>query len=99
MLHQAALSHNQAIATKLVSDMTIWIRIHPDNDLPDEWKIEGLVDKFADYKHIIVSSGPVVPIPAINQISNQRDSPYANNSSNNPGRKKFVMRPIQWVGG
>ena len=91
MLHQAALSYNQAIATKLDNDMLIWKNINPDELLPDEWRIEGLVDKFADYKHIIVLAGPVVPIPAINQISNQRDSPYTNNS----GRKKFVMRPIQ----
>ena len=90
-LHQAALSYNQAIATKLDNDLSIWKSTHLNEDLPDKWRIEGLVDKFADYKHIIVSAGPVGPIPAINQISNKRNSPY----TNNPGRKQFEMRPIQ----
>ena len=91
MLHQAALLYNQAIATKLDNHMSIWIGIILDEDLPDEWKTKGLIDKFADYKHIIMSAGPIVPIPAINQISNKRDSQYTNNS----GRKQFEMRSIQ----
>ena len=35
-------------------------------NLPEEWCIEGIVDKFTDYKHIIMSAGPVGATPAIN---------------------------------
>ena len=83
MLHQVALSYNQAIATKLDNNLLIWKSIHMNEELPEEWRIEGLVDKFANYKHIIVSAGPVGTTPAIDQISNKRDSPY------NMGRKNF----------
>ena len=93
MLHQAALLYNQAIPTKLDNDLLIWKSTHLNEAQPDEWRIEGLVDKFADYKHIIVSAGPVETTPAINQISNKRNSPYS--TGNDTGRKKFEMRPIQ----
>ena len=59
MLQQAALLYNQAIITKLDNNLSIWKSTHLNEALPEEWRIEGLVDTFADYKHIIVSSGPV----------------------------------------
>ena len=56
MLYQVALSYNQAILTKLDNDLSIWKSTHLDERLPDEWQIEGIVDTFADYKHLIASS-------------------------------------------
>ena len=57
MLHQAALSYNQAIARKLDNDLSIWKSTHMNEALPGEWHIEELVGKIADYKRIVLSSG------------------------------------------
>ena len=54
MLHQAALLYNQAVVIKLDNDLSIWKSIHMKEVLSEEWRIEGLVGKFADYKHISV---------------------------------------------
>ena len=54
ILHQAALLYNQAIATKLDNDLSIYNSTHMSEQLSEEWRIEGRVNKFADYKHIIV---------------------------------------------
>ena len=59
MLHQPTLLYNQEITTKLDNDLSIWESTHMNEALPEEWRIEGLVGRFADYKHIIVSLGPV----------------------------------------
>ena len=90
MLHQAALLYNQAIETKLDNDLLIWKNTHMNDMLPEEWRIEGLVDKFVDYKRIIMSAGPIGTTPAINQLNNKNDR-----SSYNKGRKKFEILPIQ----
>ena len=73
ILHQAALLYNQAIATKLDNNLSIWKSTHLNEALPGEWRIEGLVDKFADYKHIIMLSGPVGKTPSINLLNNKND--------------------------
>ena len=66
ILHQATLLYNQVIATKLDNDLSIYKSTHMTENLPEEWCIEGIVDKFTDYKHIIMSAGPVGATPAIN---------------------------------
>ena len=40
MLYQETLSYNQAIATKLDNDLSIWKSTHADETLPEEWRIE-----------------------------------------------------------
>ena len=89
MLHQAVLSYNQEITTRLNNDLSVLKSTHMNEELSEEWHMEGLVDKIADYKHIVVSAGPVGTTPLINQLNNKRDSPY------NKGRKKFEMLLIQ----
>ena len=82
MLHQAALLYNQEILTKLDNDLSIWKSTHLRG--ATEWRIEGLVDKFANYKHIIVSSGLVGTTPSIDQLNNKNDR-----NQYNQGKKKF----------
>ena len=44
-----------------------------NEELLEEWRIEGLVDKFTDYKHIIISSEPVGATPSINLLNNNNN--------------------------
>ena len=93
MLHQAALSYNQAIPTKLDNNLSIWKSTHINKTLPEEWYIEGHVDKFTDYKHIIMSAGPVGSTPLINQLTNKNNK--NDWSQFNKGTQKFEMLLIQ----
>jgi hypothetical protein len=53
MLHQALQSYNTPISTKLTGELNHWINANPTRvktgDLPNNWKITGLADQFADY--------------------------------------------------
>ena len=94
MLHQAAFSYNQPIATKLDIDLAIWKNANRNTDLPDEWQIEGLLDKFSDC-HINIQQpsseigGATMSINALLQKPERERNFYNNN------KKKFEIRPIQ----
>ena len=94
MLHQAAFSYNQPIATKMDNDLAIWKTTNRNTDLPEEWQIEGLSDKFSDY-HINIQQpafeigGATMSINALLQKPKRERNFYNNN------KKKFEMRLIQ----
>ena len=88
MLYQAALTYKPAIATKLDTELSLWYSTNANVTLPEAWRIEGIIDKFADYKHITVSSSITPGTPSINAFKDNRNA-Y------NPGKKKFELKPIQ----
>ena len=94
MLHQASYLYNQPIATKLDNDLSIWKSTNPNTTLPEEWQIEGLLDKFSDYKAdpkkpASEAGGSNMTINALLTKSHRERNLYNNN------KKKFEMRPIQ----
>ena len=94
MLYQAAFLYNQPIATKLDNDLSIWKSANWNTVLSDEWQIEGLLDKFADYNGNIgprasKTSGSNMTINALLKKPERERNLYNNN------KKKFEMRPIQ----
>ena len=94
MLCQAAFTYNQPIATKLDNDLSIWKSANWNTNLPEEWQIEGLLDKFSDYNASIQQ--PASEMGGSNMAINvllqkpEREQNFYNNS-----KKKFEMRPIQ----
>ena len=94
MLHQAALSYNQSIATKLDNDLKIWKSANQNVCLPEEWQIEGLLDKFSDYHSTIrhPSSELGSATMSINVLTQKPPERERNIYTN---KRKFEMRPIQ----
>ena len=94
MLYQAAFLYNQPITTKLDNDLSIWKSANRNTVLPDEWQIEGLLDKFADYNGNIgppasEAGGSTMAIHQLLKKPERERNLYNNN------KKKFEMRPIQ----
>ena len=94
MLYRASFLHNQPIATKLDNELSIRKSANRTTVLPDEWQIEGLLDKFADYdanteKPASKAGGSNMAINTLLKNPDRERNLYNNN------KKKFEMRPIQ----
>lgn len=88
MLHQALQSYNTPISTKLTGELNHWINANPTRvetgDLPNNWKITGLADQFADY-HTTTST----PTPSINIFDGKKQEGGGYTKDNS---KRFSLR-------
>lgn len=95
ILHQAALLYNQSITRKLDNNLLSWKSTHKDVSLPDEWGIEGIADKFANYWSIIAAAPAVSVSGGTTTIVNQLQTNNNNRGVYNKRKKKIRNASMQ----